>query len=103
MEGPLVSLISRIIWDKASMPREIIRVEMGAPPILVKGLARSVFFIHSFQKLLRHLEFYSQLSREGDISYLCAQMTSWFDLYGFSIPSLTPTHLEICSHQLGSH
>ena len=47
MERPLVSMISRMIRAKASIPHEIIHAELVAPPLVIEALTRSVSFIHS--------------------------------------------------------
>ena len=41
-ERPLLSMIARIIRSKASVPHDIIRVEMGINLIITKGLFRSM-------------------------------------------------------------
>ena len=53
MERPLVSMISRMIRAKASIPHEIIRAELAAPPLVIEALTRSVSFIHSLWGLPR--------------------------------------------------
>ena len=47
MERPLVSMISRMIKAKSSVPHAIIRVELAAPPIEIEAITRSVSFLHS--------------------------------------------------------
>ena len=47
MERPLVSMFSWMIRAKASVPHEIIRAELAAPPPVVEALTKSVSFIHS--------------------------------------------------------
>eukprot|EP00250_Pteridium_aquilinum_P019422 c24426_g1_i1 orf=1306-2640(+) len=96
MERPLISMISRMIRAKASVPHEIIRAELAAPPIVVEALTCSVSFIHSTWELPRHryarlaLESSRQLASDGDTACWYAQMTSWFELHGFSIDRLPP-------------
>ena len=72
MERPLVSMISRMIRAKASVPHDIIRAELAASPLVVEALTRSVSFIHSIWDLPRHryarlaLESSRQLAMQGD-------------------------------------
>ena len=51
MERPLVSMIYWMIWAKASVPHEIIHAELGAPPLVIEALTKSVSFIHSIWNL----------------------------------------------------
>ena len=113
MERPLISMISRMIRAKASVPHAIIRAELAVPPLVIEALTRSVSFIHRIWDLPRHryvrlaLESSRQLASEGHTSCWYAQMTSWFGLHGFSMdrlppfqysldePSLTLTHQKI--------
>lgn len=96
MERPLVSMISRMIRAKASIPHEIIRAELAAPPLVVEALTRSVSFMHRTWALPRDryahlaLESSRQLASQGDRSCWYAQMTSWFELHGFSMDKLPP-------------
>ena len=77
MEKPLVSMISRLIRAKASVPHAIIRAELAAPPLVVEALSRSVSFIHHLWDLPRDryarlaLESSRQLAMQGDraVSY----------------------------------
>ena len=77
-------MIARMIRAKASVPHEIIRAELGAPPLVIEALTRSVSFIHSIWDLPRDryvrlaLESSRQLASQGDTSCWYAQMTSWF-------------------------
>ena len=96
MERPLVSMISRMIRAKASVPHEIIRAEMAAPLIVVEALAQSVSFIDCTWELPQHryarlaLESSKKFARDGDTSCWYAQMGSWFELHGFSIAGYPP-------------
>ena len=47
IEPPVVYMIFRMIRAKVSVPHEIIRAEMAAPPIMVEALSRSISFLHS--------------------------------------------------------
>ncbi|MCO5569180.1 hypothetical protein L7F22_022890 [Adiantum nelumboides] len=47
MERPLISMISRMIRAKASVPHAITRAEVAAPPIEMEALTKSVSFIHA--------------------------------------------------------
>ena len=51
MDKPLVSMISRMIRAKASVPHDIIRAELVAPKLVTKALARSISFVHSIWSL----------------------------------------------------
>lgn len=96
MERPLISMISRMIRAKASVPHAIIRAELAAPPIEIEALTRSVSFIHSLWNTNRcrytrlALESSRQLAMKGDTSCWYAQMTSWFQRHGFSMDRLPP-------------
>lgn len=89
-------MISRLIRAKASVPHEIIRAEMAAPPMEIEALTRSVSFIHSLWDTSRDrytrlaLESSRQLALHGEISCWYAQMTSWFQRHGFSMDRLPP-------------
>ena len=80
MERPLVSMISWMIRAKASVPHEIIRVELAAPPRVIMALTKSISFIHSIWSLPRDryarlaLESSRQLALRGDTSCWYAQM-----------------------------
>ena len=63
MERPLVYMISRMIRAKASVPHEIIRAELVAPPLVIEALTRSVSFIHSIWDLPR--DRYAHLALES--------------------------------------
>ena len=96
MEKPLVSMISRLIRAKASVPHAIIRAELAAPPLVVEALSRSVSFIHHLWDLPRDryarlaLESSRQLAMQGDRACWYGEMTSWFQLHGFSMERLPP-------------
>lgn len=96
MERPLVSMISRMIRAKASVPHAIIRAELAAPPMEIEALTRSVSFMHSLWDTPRDryarlaLESSRQLAMQGDTSCWYAQMTSWFQRHGFSMDGLPP-------------
>ena len=49
-ERPLLSMIARMIRSKASVPHDIIRAEMGVPPIITKAF-RSVTCIQRLWEL----------------------------------------------------
>ncbi|MCO5607081.1 hypothetical protein L7F22_061273 [Adiantum nelumboides] len=74
MERPLISMISRMIRAKASVPHAIIRAEVAAPPIEIEGLTKSVSFIHGIWNTDRcrytrlALESSRQLALKGDTS-----------------------------------
>ena len=84
MERPLISMISRMIRAKATVPHAIIRAELAAPPTKIEALTKSVSFIHSLWNTNRCrytrlvLESSRQLAMKGDTSCWYAQMTSWF-------------------------
>ena len=113
MERPLISMISRMIRAKDSIPHAIIRAEIAAPPIEIEALTRSVAFMHNVWDLHRGrytklaLESSRQLAMQGDTSCWYAQMTSWFQRHGLNMdrlppfqysldaPTLTVTRMEI--------
>ena len=51
IEKPLVSMISRMIRAKASLPHDIIRAELAAPKLVTEALARSISFLLSIWSL----------------------------------------------------
>lgn len=51
LERPLVTMISWTIGAKASMPREILKVDIGVLPMEVKAHAKPVSFIDSTSEL----------------------------------------------------
>ena len=96
MERPLISMISRMIRAKASVPHAIIRAEVAAPPIEVEALTKSVSFIHSIWNVDRcrytrlALESSRQLALKGDTSCWYAKTNLWFQRHGFSMDRLPP-------------
>ena len=82
MERPLVSMISRMIRAKASVPHAIIRAKLAAPPIEIEAITRSVTFMHSlwdtrsdrYTRLA--LDSSRQLAIQGDTSCWYAQMSA---------------------------
>ena len=81
--------------------------------MVVEALTKSVSYIHSLWNLPSHryakiaLESSRQLAMEGHYNYWYAQISSWFQLHGFTMnrlmsyqysleaPRLTLTRLEI--------
>ncbi|MCO5568437.1 hypothetical protein L7F22_022136 [Adiantum nelumboides] len=65
-------MISRMIRAKVSVPHEIIRAELAAPPLVVEALTRSISFLHTIWELPRDryarlaLESSRQLASQGD-------------------------------------
>ena len=96
MERPPVSMISRMIGAKSSVPQDIIRVELAAPKIVTEALARSIAFLQNVWSLPRiryarlALESARQLASQGDHGCWYAQLTSWFHLHGIDIDKLPP-------------
>ena len=96
MEKPLVTLIAKLIKCKASVKHEIVRAELGAVPMVVEVLTKSVSYIHSLWNLPSHryakiaLESSRQLAMGGYSNCWYAQMSSWFQLHGFTIGRLPP-------------
>ena len=54
IEKPLVTMIAKMIQCKASVPHNIIKVEMNATPIVVEALTKIVSFIHHLWRLSQH-------------------------------------------------
>ena len=46
LERSLVTMLSRQLRIKSTIPRDIIRVEFSLPPMLVEALLQLVVFIH---------------------------------------------------------
>ncbi|KAH7446947.1 hypothetical protein KP509_01G083500 [Ceratopteris richardii] len=96
MERLLVSMISRLIRAKASVPHDIIRVELAAPPIEIEALTRAVSFVHSLWDTTRDrytrlaLESSRQLALQGDTS-------CWLPPFQYSLqtPLMYLTRVEI--------
>lgn len=82
MERTLVSMISRMIRAKASIPHAVIQAEVAAPSIEIEALTRSVSFMHNVWDMHRGrytklaLESSRKLVMHGDASCWYAQMTS---------------------------
>ncbi|MCO5551747.1 hypothetical protein L7F22_005251 [Adiantum nelumboides] len=89
-------MISRLIRAKASVPHDIIRAELVAPPLVVEALTRLVSFKHRLWDLLRDryarlaLESSRQLAIQGDTACWYGKLTSWFQVHGISMDRLTP-------------
>ena len=47
LERPLVTMLSRQLWGKSTVPHDIIRVEFGLPPMLVEALFQVVWLFDS--------------------------------------------------------
>ncbi|MCO5606524.1 hypothetical protein L7F22_060712 [Adiantum nelumboides] len=83
MERPLISMISRMIKAKASVPHAIIRAEVAAPPIEMEALTKSVSFIHGIWNTDRcrytrlALESSRQLALKGDTSCWYSTFVNW--------------------------
>ena len=93
LEKRLVSTIANMIRSNASVPHEIVWAEMGAAPILIEALLRSVACIQRLWKL--HKRRYSmtimsskQPTEHGDIHCWYAKMQQWFESHGMSINAL---------------
>ena len=82
MERPLVSMISRLIGAKSSVPHDVIQAEMAAPKIVTEGLAKSITFLQNMWKLPSSryariaLESSRPLALKGDKRCWYAQLTS---------------------------
>ena len=96
MEKPLVTMISKMIRAKASVPHEIIRAEMAAPPVVIEALTRSITFLHNTWTLPHNryaklaLQSSHKLALEGDETCWYAQMTRWIESHGLNIDQLPP-------------
>ena len=96
MERPLISMISRMIGAKSSVPHDIIRAEIAAPKIVTEALAKSINFLQNTWKLPRYrytrlaLESSRQLALKGDQKCWYAQLTAWLCLHGVDIERLPP-------------
>ena len=86
MEKPQVSMISRMIRAKASVPHDIIRAEQAAPPLVIEALTRSISFIQNTWSLSRGR--YARLALESSRQLASQGNTSCFDMHsqhlGFS-------------------
>ena len=108
MERPLVSMISRMIRAKASVPHEIIQADLAAPPLVVEALTKSVSYIHSLWDLPRDryarlaLESSRQLALRGDTACWYGKMTSWFQSHGFNMDRLPPFQYSLDAPSLSS-
>ncbi|KAH7434041.1 hypothetical protein KP509_07G098200 [Ceratopteris richardii] len=96
IERPQITMISRLLRSKPSVPHDIIRAELGTPPMLVEALFQAVSFVHSLWDTTRDrytrlaLESSRQLALQGDTSCWFAQMTSWFQTHGFTMDRRPP-------------
>ena len=101
MEKPLVSMISRMIRAKVSVPHDIIRAELAAPKLVTEALARSISFVHSIWSLpggryaKLALKSSQQLASQGDTGCWYAQLKSWFLLHGIDIDTLPPFNYSL--------
>ncbi|MCO5610564.1 hypothetical protein L7F22_064803 [Adiantum nelumboides] len=87
VERPQVIMLSRLIRGKPSVPRDIIRAELAAPPMLVEALFQTVCFIQRVCKLPQDRLSYRALeaSRQLAVCY-----TRWFSIHGLDIEELPP-------------
>ena len=46
LERPLVTMLSRQLRSKSTVPHDIVRAEFSLPPMLVEALFQLVVFIH---------------------------------------------------------
>ncbi|MCO5598486.1 hypothetical protein L7F22_052583 [Adiantum nelumboides] len=51
IERPHIIMISRMIRNKSSVPHDIIRAELAAPPMLVEALFQTVCLLHRFRDM----------------------------------------------------
>ncbi len=105
LERPLVLMIGRMIRSKASVPHDIVRAEMGAAPIAVEALLRSVTNIQRIWKLPKEryprlaLMSSLQLTAHGDTHCWYAEMQEWFLSHGMNINALPPFQYSLdCPH-----
>ncbi|MCO5607542.1 hypothetical protein L7F22_061739 [Adiantum nelumboides] len=100
VERPQVLLISRFIRSKPSVPHDIIRAELAAPPMLVEALFQTVCMLHRLQSMDRDRIAYRAFSASqdmalaGDRSSWYAQTRDWFSSQGLDIDRLPPLQYD---------
>ncbi|MCO5589434.1 hypothetical protein L7F22_043401 [Adiantum nelumboides] len=100
IERPQIIMISRIIRSKPSVPHDIIRAELAAPPMLVEALFQTVCLLHRFRDMdpdrISHRAFIAsrEMARTGDTSSWYAQTGDWLAQHGFDIDRLPPLQYD---------
>eukprot|EP00249_Psilotum_nudum_P024953 c29331_g2_i2 orf=1-1479(+) len=100
IERPQVLMISRLIRSKASVPHDIVRAELAAPPMLVEALFQTVCMLHRFQDMDRDQIAYRafmasrELAMGGDTSSWYAQTRDWLARHGIDIDRLPPLQYD---------
>ncbi|KAH6554830.1 hypothetical protein KP509_1Z303800 [Ceratopteris richardii] len=96
IERPQVRMISRLFRGKQSVPHDIIRAELAAPPMAVEALFKTICFIQRIRDLptdrLTHraLEASIQISELGYERAWYTQVRVWFDSHGLDMDRLPP-------------
>ncbi|MCO5556897.1 hypothetical protein L7F22_010451 [Adiantum nelumboides] len=94
VERPQILMISRLIRSKPSVPHDIIRAELAAPPMLIEALFQTVCMLHKLQSMDRDRFAYRAFSASqdmalaGDRSSCYAQTRDWFSSQGLDIDRL---------------
>ncbi|MCO5604088.1 hypothetical protein L7F22_058246 [Adiantum nelumboides] len=93
-------MISRLIRSKPSVPHDIIRAELAAPPMLVEALFQTICMLHRLQSMDRDRLAYRAFSASqymalaGDRSSWYAQTRDWFSSQGLDIDRLPPLQYD---------
>ncbi|KAH6558407.1 hypothetical protein KP509_1Z065800 [Ceratopteris richardii] len=103
IERPQITMISRLLRSKPSVPHDIIRAELGTPPMLVEALFQLVTFILRVRELptsrLTRLAFESSrhLAETGHEGVWYAQTYRWLADHGMGITDLPPFQYDLSS------
>ncbi|MCO5592980.1 hypothetical protein L7F22_058820 [Adiantum nelumboides] len=93
-------MISRLVRSKASVPHDIVRAELAAPPMVVEALFQTVCMLHRFQDMDRDQIAYRaftasrDLAMGGDTSCWYAQTRDWLSRHGIDIDRLPPLQYD---------
>ncbi|MCO5590551.1 hypothetical protein L7F22_044522 [Adiantum nelumboides] len=93
-------MISRMIRSKSSVPHDIIRAELAAPPMLVEALFQTVCLLHRFRDMdpdrISHRAFIASrdMALAGDTSSWYAQTGDCLAQHGLDIDRLPPLQYD---------
>ncbi|KAH7307766.1 hypothetical protein KP509_22G076800 [Ceratopteris richardii] len=101
LERPEILMIARLIRSKPSVPHDIIRTELAAPPMLVEALFQTVCLLHRLRTMdtesiaYRAFQASRDMALAGDTSSWYAQARDWLAHHGFDIDRLPPLQYDL--------
>ena len=96
VERPQICMISRLLRSKRTVPHDIVRAELAAPPMVVEALFQTVCFIQRMRELpadrLTRMAFDAaiQISESGYDRSWYTQVSTWFRAHDLDMERLPP-------------